>query len=268
MAGRYKKQTVDYFPHYVNHGKVLFIVESIWGNDGYSAFYRLLELLGDTDGHFYKADNEEQALFLAATMKVPQDVAAAIICKLAKMGIIDEQLWQEERGIWMQSFVDSLAAAYRKRQMPMPTRPGVAGDKTGAGNGKDGAGNEGNGEAKPKRVKPEYQEGTEPMALARHLLRNIRELMPDYKEPNIQAWAYEMDLMIRADKRPAGDIHDIIEFVKADDFWRAVILSAGNLRKKYDQLKMKMQRGKYGSANKKAEYREPGKQYPGPDIEA
>jgi hypothetical protein len=267
MAGRYKKQTVDYFPHYVNHGKVLFIVESLWGNDGYSAFYRLLEILGDTDGHFYKAETEEQALFLAATMKVSQDTAEAILCKLAKMGVIDEQLWTGARGIWMQSFVDSLAPAYRKRQMALPTRPGIEGDKPGAGNDKGGAGNKGNGEGKPKRAKPEYAEGSEPIALARHLLRNIRELMPDYKEPNIQAWAYEMDLMIRSDNRSATEIHEVLDFVKGDDFWRAVILSAGNLRKKYDQLRMKMNRGKNGQS-KKSEYREPGKQYRGPDVEA
>ena len=39
------KQTVDYFPHYVNHGKTLLIIENEYGNTGYAFWFKVIELL-------------------------------------------------------------------------------------------------------------------------------------------------------------------------------------------------------------------------------
>ena len=47
---RPRKAVVDYFPHYVNHGKTLFILEQKYGNDGYAFWFKLLEMLGGSDG--------------------------------------------------------------------------------------------------------------------------------------------------------------------------------------------------------------------------
>jgi len=43
---RPNKQGVDYFPHFVNHGKTMFILEEKFGNNGYAFWFKLLELLG------------------------------------------------------------------------------------------------------------------------------------------------------------------------------------------------------------------------------
>ena len=43
------KLTVDYFPHIINQGKTIFIIENNYGNDGYAFWFKLLELLGATD---------------------------------------------------------------------------------------------------------------------------------------------------------------------------------------------------------------------------
>lgn len=47
------KETVDYFPHFVKCGRTIFILESKYGNDGYAFWFKLLEILGDTEGHYY-----------------------------------------------------------------------------------------------------------------------------------------------------------------------------------------------------------------------
>jgi hypothetical protein len=52
---RPSKQTVDYFPHYVHHGKTMFILEARWGNDGYAGIYKVMEILGDEPGQYYDA---------------------------------------------------------------------------------------------------------------------------------------------------------------------------------------------------------------------
>lgn len=43
---RPKKQTVDYFPHFVKGGRTIFILENKFGNDGYAFWFKLLEILG------------------------------------------------------------------------------------------------------------------------------------------------------------------------------------------------------------------------------
>jgi len=123
MAGRKTKETVDYFPHYCIHGKLLFIVEAMYGNDGYSFFYKLLELLGKEDGHYFRIENEEDKQFLAAATGVSWEIAEELLGKMAAMERIDRELWEDHQTIWMQSFVDSLVEAYRKRTNPVPEKP-------------------------------------------------------------------------------------------------------------------------------------------------
>lgn len=81
-----------------------------------------------------------------------------------------------------------------------------------------------------------------PMALASHLFARMRENNPNAKEPNFQAWAAAIDLMLRRDKREPDDVRRIIDFAQEDTFWRANILSAEKLREKYDTLTMQAKR--------------------------
>ncbi len=120
---RPRKQNVDYFPHYCKHGKVLFVLESKYGNDGYAFFYKLLEALGDADGHFIDCSKPEHLEYLTAVSgaKTPQSVTD-ILNTLSIMSIIDQKLWAQ-RIIWMQSFVDSIADVYAKRKQSAPVMP-------------------------------------------------------------------------------------------------------------------------------------------------
>ncbi len=123
--GRHTKQTVDYFPHYVHHGKTLRILQNLWGNDGYAFFYKLLELLGDAEGHYYDCRDEESKEYLAAETNVQWISGAEILNKLSSMRIIDTELW-ENGVIWMQTFVDSIQDVYRKRSAPVPEKPQIS----------------------------------------------------------------------------------------------------------------------------------------------
>jgi len=73
------------------------------------------------------------------------------------------------------------------------------------------------------------------LLLEKILLRN-----PNHKKPNIQTWAKDVDRMIRIDLRIPEDIQRVIEWCQADPFWQNTILSAGKLRKQFDQLWLKM----------------------------
>ena len=65
---RPRKQEVDYFPHYCDHGKVLFILENHFKNDGYAVFYKIEEVLSKTEGHCYDCSRLENWEYLLSKM--------------------------------------------------------------------------------------------------------------------------------------------------------------------------------------------------------
>lgn len=113
---------MDYFPHVCNHGQTMFIVEQRFGNDGYAFWFKLLETLGSTDGHFLDCGNPAAWEFLIAKTRLSEDSCTGILDLLAKLGAIDPTLWAQ-RIIWCQNFVDGIAPAYTKRGAETPPKP-------------------------------------------------------------------------------------------------------------------------------------------------
>ena len=91
-----------------------------------------------------------------------------------------------------------------------------------------------------QKKKRSFVETQKEFQLSKLLLSLIRERKPDFKEPNLQRWAREIDLMIRIDKRKPEKIEKVIRWCQEDDFWQNNILSTQKLRKHYDQLTLKM----------------------------
>ena len=122
--GRPRKQTVDYFPHFVStDSRTKFILEQSWGNDGYAFWFKLLELLGRSEGHYYDCSATANEKYLVALMKLDKDTISEILEVLADLGNIDKELWEERKVIWCQSLVDNLQDVYSKRTVSAPKRP-------------------------------------------------------------------------------------------------------------------------------------------------
>jgi hypothetical protein len=119
---RPKKKTVDYFPHSCTHGKTLFIIEQKYGNDGYAFWFKLLELLGDTDGHYIDLNDEMVQEFLQAKTSLSKEMCNEILDLLAKLKAIDAELW-EHKIVWSQNFVDGISDVYKNRRVETPSRP-------------------------------------------------------------------------------------------------------------------------------------------------
>ncbi len=111
-----KQNTVDYFPHIVNHGRKMFIIRNQFGNDGYAVWFMLLEELGKADNHFINLNNKTQILYLSAEMKVPQELFINIIEALVELEEFDAQLWSEAKVIYSVKFVESIKDAYKRRK--------------------------------------------------------------------------------------------------------------------------------------------------------
>ena len=121
--GRPRKQTVDYFPHFVTSSRTKDILQDKWGNDGYAVWFKLLELLGRSDGHYYDCTKTVDRDYLVSLMKVPEETVTEIINTLVEMEKLDRELWEERKIIWCQQFVDNLQDVYSKRTVSIPVKP-------------------------------------------------------------------------------------------------------------------------------------------------
>lgn len=120
--GRPQKQTVDYFPHIVNQGKTIFILENEFGNDGYAFWFKLLELLCISDGQKYDYSSPSSWRFLLAKTHVTEDIAIRILATLVDVDAIDKEL-NDTKVIWVQKLVDNLELVYSRRTDGKPQKP-------------------------------------------------------------------------------------------------------------------------------------------------
>jgi len=120
---RPKKQTVDWYPHFTKHGRSLFIIEDRFGNDGYAFWFKLLEVLGSTEGQAYNLNDPINLEWLVTKCRLPKERIYALLDLCATLGSIDQELWERKRIIWSQHLVDGLDACYAKRACGTPQRP-------------------------------------------------------------------------------------------------------------------------------------------------
>lgn len=123
--GRNKKDGVDYFPHFTDASgkKTIFILENEFGNDGYAAWFKLLEILGQQPDLAYDCTNRSAWIFLTARFRMEAAEVERLLNLLADIDTIDPELWREHRIIWSQNLADQLAAVYQKRGIATPKRP-------------------------------------------------------------------------------------------------------------------------------------------------
>ena len=116
------KKTIDYFPHIIKKGKTMTILENKYGNDGYAFWFKLLEILGSTDGHYYVYDGVLNKEFLHAETRLDEVTVCSILDLLANLNAIDQELWSKKI-IWSDNFVENISCVYIRRTIPVPQKP-------------------------------------------------------------------------------------------------------------------------------------------------
>jgi hypothetical protein len=123
--GRPLKQKVEFFSHDSNahNKKTLKALRFHFKNDGYTFWFVLLELLGDTEGHYIDCRNTDEWEFLVSETQVDGDFCDRILNLLVNLKAIDKELWTKHRVVWSQNFVNRLKSVYDKRHQELPLRP-------------------------------------------------------------------------------------------------------------------------------------------------
>ena len=123
------KVKVDYFPHVTHTGKTIAILEARWGNDGYAFWFKLLELLGDSDDFSFNCNQPEGWEYMLSRAHVTEATATAILDKLSEIGAIDADLWSRKI-IWSDNFVNNLEPVFDRRKTEAPRKPAARKNKT------------------------------------------------------------------------------------------------------------------------------------------
>ena len=122
---RPERNSVDYFPFLCEEGNKMFYLEETYGNDGFATFVKLLRELGKTDYHYLNLSKPSTLMYLSAKCKVSKEVLESIIRDLVDLGKFDATLWNENKIIWCQDFIDSVQDAYKKRNNKCITLDGL-----------------------------------------------------------------------------------------------------------------------------------------------
>ena len=119
---RPRKANVDYFPHSTEHGKTMFVLENRWGNNGYAAWFKILEMLGRAENHFIDTRDTETWEYLVANLRINPNTTCEILNTLSNLRAIDQELWESSKVIFSVNFVDGVTPAYRFRKDKIITR--------------------------------------------------------------------------------------------------------------------------------------------------
>lgn len=125
-----RKQTVDYFPHPVNNGSRMFIMEQTYGDKGYCCYYKTLEMLGKSEGHFIDLSINKNKMYFSAILRCNESELMAMMNTLCVIGAIDKDLWEQKSIVWCQEFVDKLTDLYDRRKCDIPTKETLFDEKT------------------------------------------------------------------------------------------------------------------------------------------
>lgn len=87
--------------------------------------------------------------------------------------------------------------------------------------------------------------------VAFYLLQKILSIKPNFKQPNLETWAKDIDKAIRIDGRTKEQLIACIDYIYSPNgaFWQANILSGKKLREKFDTIEMQAQRSRTGGSD-------------------
>lgn len=119
---RPQRNEVDYFPFYCKEGRVMFIIEQKYGNDGYATWVKLLRALATTNFHYLDLSKDFDVEYLSTKCRISSEMLIEIIELLVMSGEFDKELWEEKRVVWSDKFIDSIQDAYSRRNNNLMNR--------------------------------------------------------------------------------------------------------------------------------------------------
>lgn len=129
---RIQRDTASYFPHDAHAASggsdTIKILQGRYGNDGYATWFKILEKLTSTDGHYIDCRNPVKWQLFISYLGINEITTVEILKILVEIGNIDAKLWNNKI-IWCQSLVDNISDVYKNRRREIPSKPVITDNK-------------------------------------------------------------------------------------------------------------------------------------------
>lgn len=113
---RQEQNNVDYFPFLCKEGKAMFYIENKYGNDGYATWIKILRQLAVTNYHFLNLSDYSELMFLSSKCKISEKLLTEIITDLANIGEFNKELWDQNKIVFSEKFIENIRDAYSRRK--------------------------------------------------------------------------------------------------------------------------------------------------------
>lgn len=113
---RQQQNTVDYFPFLCKEGEAMFYIENKYGNDGYATWIKILRQLAVTNYHYLNLSEYKTIMFLSSKCKVNEKLLLEIITDLCNIGEFNKPLWEQNKIIFSEKFIENIKDAYSRRK--------------------------------------------------------------------------------------------------------------------------------------------------------
>jgi len=117
------RNSADYFPHFVQPTDAQAILEYEYGNDGYVFWFRLQEALAGAESHCLDFSHNLTIESFAIKCRLERQLMITILDTMARMDVIDRELWESGRKVWIGEFVQLFKPLYKSRGRDVPKKP-------------------------------------------------------------------------------------------------------------------------------------------------
>lgn len=236
---RKERNDIDYFPHPVNHGKKMFYLRDKFNNDGYAVWFMLLEQLGKSNYHYLDLKDDIQLMYLSSEFKVDESLLIEIINVLVKFNEFDNQLWENERILFNEKFIENISDAYKKRNNECVNKNSLLLLLTSKGRLKPPKSNpkpskcilKGDGSTQTKLKDSILKDSKEEKDSdeIKNFTHSILKYFP-VKPNKIESWYKITDELTRIDSYSFQEIELIVNYFTKDNFWSKNFQSYTKLR--------------------------------------
>ena len=108
------KKSIEYFPHLLKDSTTIRALEMLYGNDGYSTWFKLLEILGVSENYQYIAKTKNQCDQLLEKFKISGKLMGNILKTLCELNAIDKDKWINERILFVPNLVNNIQKMSKK----------------------------------------------------------------------------------------------------------------------------------------------------------
>ncbi len=110
------KKVITSFKHGIEENKAVMILENRFGVIGYAFFYKLMEVLSATIGHYIYCDEVAKWEYFLAKVRMQDEQVQPMLDLLALLGVIDKELWEEDKCIFCEDLVQEFNKIYKRRK--------------------------------------------------------------------------------------------------------------------------------------------------------